>query len=113
VDGWLTGVEAVIDKDRASGVLARQLGARIMIILTQVEKVAIAFGKPDQRDLDVITVADARKYLDAGEFPPGSMGPKIESAVEFLETGGERVIITKPDLLVAALEGARCTSIVP
>jgi carbamate kinase len=82
------------------------------LILTQVEKVAINFGRPDQKDLDVITVSEAKRYLAQGEFPPGSMGPKIESAVEFLEAGGEQVIITMPELLAHALEGRRCTRIV-
>jgi carbamate kinase len=112
-DGSLTGVEAVIDKDRASSVLARQIKADVFVILTEVEKVALDYGKPEQKDLDVITVTEARKYLADGEFPPGSMGPKIESAIEFLESGGSEVIITKPDLLSEALNGKRCTRIVP
>jgi carbamate kinase len=110
--GELHGVEAVIDKDRASSVLARQIGADTLFLLTQVEKVALDFGKPDQRDLDVISVPDARKYLAQGQFPPGSMGPKVESAITFLEAGGEEVIITRPELLAAALEGRRCTRII-
>ncbi len=112
-EGRLKGVEAVIDKDRASSVLARQIKADVLAILTEVEKVALSFGKPDQRDLDVITVAEAKEMLAKGEFPPGSMGPKIESAIEFLEAGGKEVIITKPELLSVALEGKRCTRIVP
>jgi len=112
-DGALRGVEAVIDKDRASSVLARQLKAEILIILTEVEKVALNFGKADQKDLDLITVKEARSYLKDGQFPPGSMGPKIEAAIEFLEAGGEQVVITKPELLSEALSGNRCTRIVP
>jgi len=112
-NGDLRGVEAVIDKDRASSVLARELRADILMILTEVEKVAVNFGKPDQRGLDSMTVAEARKYLADGEFPPGSMGPKIEAAIEFLEDGGEAVIITRPELASEALEGKRCTRIVP
>ncbi|HEC83239.1 MAG TPA: carbamate kinase [Firmicutes bacterium] len=111
-DGNLKGVEAVIDKDRASSVLARQLGAEVLVILTQVEKVAINFGKPDQKDLDVLTVEEAKRYLAQGEFPPGSMGPKIESAIESLENGGEEVLITLPELLYEAVQGRRCTRIV-
>jgi carbamate kinase len=103
----------VIDKDRASSVLAGQIKADVLAILTEVEKVSLSFGKPDQRDLDVITVAEAKEMLAKGEFPPGSMGPKIESAIEFLEAGGKEVIITKPELLSIALEGKRCTRIVP
>jgi carbamate kinase len=111
--GWLKGVEAVIDKDRASSVLATQLKADVFIILTEVEKVALKYGQDDQRDLDVMTVAQAKQYLADGEFPPGSMGPKIEAAIEFLESGGKQVIITKPELLSVALEGKHCTAIVP
>jgi len=112
-NGVLRGVEAVIDKDRASSVLAMQLKAQILIILTEVEKVALNFGKPDQRDLDLITVEEAGAYLEDGQFPPGSMGPKIEAAIQFLESGGEQVVITKPELLSEALGGTRCTRIVP
>jgi len=112
-DGDLRGVEAVIDKDRASSVLARQLSAHVIMLLTQVEKVALDFGKPAQRDLDKLTVREAREYLAQGHFPPGSMGPKIEAAIEFLEAGGEMVIITRPELLGEALECRRCTTIVP
>ena len=111
--GALRGVEAVIDKDRASSVLARQLKAQVLIILTEVEKVALDFGKPDQKDLDMMTVDEARSSLEQGQFPPGSMGPKIEAAIEFLEAGGEQVVITKPELLSEALGGTRCTRIVP
>ena len=112
-NGDLRGVEAVIDKDRASSVLARELRADILMILTEVEKVAVNFGRPNERGLDSLTVAEARKYLADGEFPPGSMGPKIEAAIEFLEDGGEAVIITRPELASEALEGKRCTRIVP
>ena len=112
-DGNLHGVEAVIDKDRASSVLARQLGADMLFLLTQVEKIALDYGKPAQKDLEVLTVSEAREYLEAGHFPPGSMGPKVESAIDFLEAGGEQVVITKPELLSEALRGNRCTRIVP
>jgi carbamate kinase len=111
-NGDLQGVEAVIDKDRASSVLAGQIGADVLFLLTQVEKVAIDFGKPDQKDLDLMTAAEAGNYLEQGEFPPGSMGPKVESAIAFLEAGGEEVIITRPELLSEALGGDRCTKIV-
>jgi carbamate kinase len=111
-DGTLKGVEAVIDKDRASSVLARELSAHVLIILTEVEKVAINYGKPDQQDLGSISVREARAYLARGEFAPGSMGPKIEAAIEFLEAGGDEVIVTRPELLSEALGGKRCTRIV-
>ena len=110
--GDLHGVEAVIDKDRASSVLAGQIGADVLFLLTQVEKVSLDFGKPGQRDIDVMTVADAGRYLEDGEFPPGSMGPKVESAIAFLEAGGHEVVITRPELLSDALSGNRCTRIV-
>ncbi|MGQ9603625.1 MAG: carbamate kinase [bacterium] len=112
-DGMLKGVEAVIDKDRASSVLARQLGAHMFVILTQVEKVAINYGKTNQVDLDLLTVAQAKEYLKQGHFPPGSMGPKIEAAIEFLEAGGEEVVITLPGLLHEGVQGRRCTRIIP
>lgn len=112
-DGALRGVEAVIDKDWASSVLAEELHADLLVILTEVEKVAIGYGKPGQVDLDVITVKEARRYLAAGEFPAGSMGPKIEAAIDFLEGGGREVIITRPELLSEALTGKRCTRVIP
>ncbi len=112
-DGTLKGVEAVIDKDRASSVLAKQLGADMLVILTQVEKVALNYGKPNQIDLDLLTVEEAKQYLKEGQFPPGSMGPKIEAAIEFLEAGGEEVVITLPELLYEGVQGRRCTRILP
>lgn len=108
----LIGVEAVIDKDYASGVLARELGADYFIILTGVEKVSIDFGKPNQKDLSVISVSDAKSYLASGQFPPGSMGPKIEAAVGFIESGGESAIITSIDKLDDALKGKTGTKII-
>lgn len=86
----LTGVEAVIDKDLASGVLARDIGADVLVILTDVKKVAINFRKPDQRFLDRLTVSEAKKHLAEGQFPPGSMGPKVEAGVLFLSSRKER-----------------------
>ncbi|HTP28012.1 MAG TPA: carbamate kinase, partial [Anaeromyxobacteraceae bacterium] len=84
----LVGVEGVVDKDLASSLLARGLGASTLIIVTSVDRVAIGFRRSDQRWLDRITVSEARAFLEAGEFPPGSMGPKIEAAIDFLEAGG-------------------------
>jgi carbamate kinase len=109
----LSGVEAVIDKDRASSVLAHELRADALIMLTEVEKVAVSYGKPDQRDLHLITVQEAKGYLARGEFPPGSMGPKIEAAIEFLEAGGKEVMVTRPELLSEGVAGRRCTRIIP
>ena len=109
----LKGVEAVVDKDLASQVLATSIKANLLIMLTDVEKVAINFGKPEQEDLSEISVTQAKKYLREGHFPPGSMGPKIVSAIRFLEKGGEEVIITTPENLEKALSGEKGTRIVP
>ncbi|MGB2698259.1 MAG: carbamate kinase [Candidatus Zixiibacteriota bacterium] len=93
-DGELIGLDAVIDKDRASAVLARDIRAELLLILTGVEKVALNFGTLLQKDLDTLTLKDAKKYLAEGHFPPGSMGPKIEAAIKFLESGGKEVVVT-------------------
>jgi carbamate kinase len=97
--GFLVGVEAVIDKDRLSALLAAQLGADLFIILTGVAKVALDFGRPSQRWLDRLTAAEARKHLAEGQFPAGSMGPKIESALAYLDGGGQEVLITTAEAL--------------
>jgi carbamate kinase len=93
-DGTYEGVDGVIDKDRASAVLARDVGANELHILTAVDKVAIHYGSENQKDLDHMTIPEARGYLKSGEFPPGSMGPKIEAALQFLAEGGTEVLIT-------------------
>jgi carbamate kinase len=111
-NGLLDGVEAVVDKDYASSKLAQQLGIDELIILTGVDKVSVNFGKPDQADLDVLTVSDAKRYLADGQFPPGSMGPKIEAAIEFIENGGKRAIIASHDKLVEAVQGKAGTQII-
>ncbi len=97
--GLLVGVEAVIDKDRLSALLAAQLGADLFIILTGVAKVALDFGKPTQRWMDRLTASEARKHMAEGQFPPGSMGPKIESALAYLDAGGHEVLITTAEAL--------------
>lgn len=107
----LKGVEAVVDKDLASQVLATSIKANLLIMLTDVEMVAINFGKPEQEDLSEMSVADAKRYLREGHFPPGSMGPKMVSAIRFLEKGGEEVIITTPENLEKALSGEKGTRI--
>jgi len=112
-DGLLEGVDAVIDKDRASALLGGLIGAEVLIIVTQVEKVCVRFGQPDEKALDVMTLDEARNLLAEGEFPPGSMGPKIESAVSFLASGGQSVVITSPEHILAALTGDRGTTIIP
>ncbi|NLY78367.1 MAG: carbamate kinase [Lysinibacillus sp.] len=111
-DGKLEGIEAVIDKDFASALLAAEIKADFLFILTGVEQVAINFGKPDQQNLSEMTVEEALRYLDEGQFPKGSMGPKIEAAIMFLEKGGKNVVITSIDKLQDALEGKTGTRIV-
>jgi carbamate kinase len=111
-DGRLQGVEAVIDKDFASALLARAVGADMLCITTGVDRVAVNFGRPDQRALDVVGIDEARRHLADGQFPAGSMGPKIEAALGFLEAGGDEVLITSPDHLADALDGGTGTRIV-
>ena len=108
----LVGVEGVVDKDRASSLLARDLHAQKLIIVTSVDRAAIRFGRPDQQWLNTITVAQARAYLAAGEFPAGSMGPKMEAAIEFVEGGGEECIITCTEHVAPAISGERGTHVV-
>ncbi|MCB2210944.1 carbamate kinase [bacterium] len=110
--GHLEGVDSVIDKDRASALLGNSIGAKDLLIMTGVEKVSLNFGKPEQQDLDKLTVSEARKYMDAGHFPKGSMGPKMEAAIQFIEGGGERVIITDLDHALPALSGEAGTTLV-
>jgi len=110
--GRLVGVEAVIDKDLAAAVLGRVLGWKVLVIATDVEKVALGFGSPTQRFLEHLTVAEAKKHLAQSEFPPGSMGPKIQAAIGFLESGGESVVVTDLEHLADAIEkkaGTRIT----
>ena len=112
-DGMLAGCDAVIDKDRASDLLGQLIGADVLVIITQVEKVCARFGQPDQEELDVLPASRAAQMLADGEFPVGSMGPKIESAISFLAAGGQEVIITSPECLLAAVAGQAGTRIVP
>ena len=111
--GSLRGVEAVIDKDRASSLLAQTLRADLLMISTDVEKVALNFNTPEQRDLDSVTLQEAYGYIEEGHFGAGSMLPKIEAAVEFVHNGGPRAIITSPDNLQRALRGETGTRIIP
>ena len=113
-DGKLEGLEAVIDKDFVSALLAHQIGADLFVVSTGVEKVAINSNRPDQRWLEHIGLAETKRLLAQGHFPAGSMGPKIEAIVSFLEHGGERrAIITNPPNLGRALSGAAGTHITP
>lgn len=112
-NGKLKGVEAVIDKDYASALLAAEMKVDLFVISTAVEKVALNFGKPDQEPLDRMTLAEAKKYYDEGHFPKGSMGPKIEAVINFLESGGKKALITNPENIERALLGKTGTLIVP
>ena len=98
-DNKLYGVEAVIDKDHASALLAEEIGAEAFYILTDVPKVCLRYNKPDQKALDVITANEAQKYFDEGEFAAGSMGPKILAAIKFVKGGGKETVITDSTML--------------
>jgi carbamate kinase len=110
-DGGWRSVDAVIDKDRASAVLAAIAGVDTLALVTGVDQVYVGYGTPDQRALADVRAAEARSYLDAGEFPAGSMGPKVESALQFLDGGGRRAVITSLPRLRDALAGRAGTSI--
>ncbi len=111
--GCHRGVPAVIDKDMTGALLAADVGAGALVMLTGVERVAIDFGKPTQKFVSRICAAEARKHLAEGQFPPGSMGPKITAALRFMERGGPRTVITSLEKLEAALAGNAGTEIVP
>jgi carbamate kinase len=106
------GVEAVIDKDLSSALLARDIKADLFVILTGQEKVSLRFGTLQQTALGTITCSEAERYMAEGHFPPGSMGPKITAAINYLKSGGRRVIVTNPDTLSQALDGDGGTQIV-
>jgi carbamate kinase len=112
-DGSLRGVEAVIDKDYASGLLAASIQADLFLISTAVDQVALNYGQPGQRWLDKMTLAEAEQYLAAGHFAPGSMGPKIRASIKFLKQGGREALITSPENIERALAGETGTRIVP
>lgn len=110
--GIRRGVEAVIDKDLTSALMANVLGIQHIMILTGVSRVAINYGKPNARELDRVTVSDMRRYLAEGHFPEGSMGPKVEAAIRFLDRGGRRAIIAHLEEVLPALRGETGTHIV-
>ncbi|HXD12374.1 MAG TPA: carbamate kinase [Anaerolineales bacterium] len=113
-NGEFEGTAAVIDKDFASSLLAQQIGAELFLIATAVEKVAINFGKPEQKWLDRLTLAEAKAYLAEGtHFAKGSMAPKIQAIIWFLENGGRQALITNPENIGRALKGETGTWIVP
>jgi carbamate kinase len=112
--GDLKGVAAVIDKDLASALLANALGADLLLISTAVERVALSFGTPDQRWLDHLTLSEAKHYQAAGgHFAGGSMGPKIQAVINYLERGGTEAIITNPESIGHALQGTAGTRVTP
>lgn len=110
-DGRLDGVDAVIDKDLATERLASSLNAETLLILTDVAHVSLRYGKPDQRALDRLSLTEAKRHLDDGEFPAGSMGPKVQAAVRFLENGGRRAVITSLGRAREGLNGEAGTTI--
>jgi carbamate kinase len=112
-NGDISGASAVVDKDLASSLLARELGAEVLILTTSVEKVCLDFGKPRQKAIDTMSVAEAKRYVAQGQFEPGSMLPKVRAVIEFLEAGGKQAVITDPANIAAALEGRRGTQVSP
>ncbi len=112
VEGQLQGVEAVIDKDRASALLAGQLGVDLFAISTDTDYVYLNYKKPEQTPLTCVTAAQMEQYLAAGHFPPGNMGPKVESVLHFLESGGREAVITSFEHLCEAVAGSAGTRIV-
>ena len=111
-DGTLHGVEAVIDKDLASSLLARLLGIEVLVIVTGVDRVALDYGKPAQRELECATADELSRYAAEGQFPPGNMGPKVQASIEFVRGGGREAVITSPSMLREALNGSAGTRIV-
>lgn len=111
-NGDFEGLDAVIDKDFTASLIGRDVGADTLIIATDIQKVSLNFNTARQRDLDLLTVEEAERYLAEGHFLEGSMQPKIEASVEFLKAGGRRVIITSPDSIIQALRGEAGTTIV-
>ena len=112
-DGNLFGVEAVIDKDFASSLLASQIGADLLLISTAVPQIALNYNQPDQQWLDKMTLAEAKAYMEQGHFAKGSMEPKVQAIINYLEAGGKEALVTNPDNIERALAGETGTRIVP
>jgi carbamate kinase len=112
-NGLFQGVEAVIDKDYAASLIAQEAKADLFIILTDIERVYVNYGKPNQKGIPVMTVEQAQEYMAQGQFPPGSMGPKIQAALEYIQKGGKEVLITSANHLKAALINRAGTKIRP
>jgi carbamate kinase len=111
--GGFRGVEAVIDKDHATALLARELGAEVLLISTGVNGVAVDFGTPSERWLRHVRVGELRRHLADGQFGAGSMAPKVEAAIAFVEGGGQAAVVATPAELAAALRGQTGTRILP
>jgi carbamate kinase len=111
LDGALRGVEAVVDKDLAGQRLAADIGADVFAIFTDVDRVALSYGTPEQRFLDRMTLEEAKTYMELGNFPPGSMGPKVLAVIRFLEAGGKRAVIAAIGESAAALAGKAGTTV--
>ncbi len=111
INGNLEGLDAVIDKDKASALLGNQIDAELLYIFTNVDKVALNFGQENETILSELTLAEAKAYLAEGHFPPGNMGPKIEASINFLEGGGEQVIITSIESMMQDSSGSNGTII--
>ncbi len=112
-DGNLFGVEAVIDKDFASALLASQIGADLLLISTAVPQIALNYNQPDQQWLDKMTLAEAKAYMEQGHFAKGSMEPKVQAMINYLEAGGKEALVTNPENIERALAGETGTRIVP
>jgi carbamate kinase len=108
----LVGVDAVIDKDFAAALIGRLVGATSLLLLTGVDRVALDFGTPEERPIEEMTVAEARRHLANGQFPPGSMGPKVEAAAQFIEAGGREAVISSLERAADAMAGRTGTRIV-
>lgn len=111
-DRNLKGVDAVIDKDLSASLLARGLGVKKFVILTDVDGVYLNYGKENQKMLDRLNLSEAKRYLSEGQFPSGDMGPKIEAAIKFIEGGGDEVVISLPEDLINAMQGRAGTRII-
>lgn len=111
-EGGLKGVPAVIDKDFAAEMIGNYIGAELLLLITPVDRVAINFGTPEQQSLSKITLEEAEQYYKEGHFPPGSMGPKMQAAIQFLHSGGKKAIITSLDCIESAIKGQAGTQII-
>ena len=112
-EGRLKGIEAVVDKDHTAGLMAAELDAELFVILTGVDQVYLNFGRPDQIRIERLTASEARRHLQEGQFPPGSMGPKMETAAAFVEKTAKEVLITSVERMREALAGRAGTRVVP